>query len=77
MGGEQAATVLATISRDQKELEGKEVNARNFNLQSTEEMLGCQPKANQGGNVIRKEEMIYTVADISSVILSSERRATA
>ena len=44
----------------------QEVNARNFNLQSIEKMLGCQLKVNQGGHVMSRNDM----ADVSSFILS-------
>ena len=57
MGGEQAATVPATISRDQKEREGKEVNAGDFHLPSIEEMLGCRLNGEQGGcNAVRRND---------------------
>ena len=59
IGGEQAATVLATISRDQKEREGKEVNAGDFHLQSIEEMLGCRLKVDQGGcNAVKRNDNV-------------------
>ena len=73
MGGEQAATVLATISRDQKEREGKEVNTGDFHLQSIEEMLGCRPKVDQGGfNAVKR-----TITCVLGVSHLSERRGAA
>lgn len=41
MGGEQAATVLATITKDQRAREGKEVMIRINHPKSNEGLRGC------------------------------------